>query len=678
MRNMQSASKIEHLNGALRAIRNVNRLLVRENDRDRLLEAICRVLIESRSYDRTWILILDDSGQPEAWAESGIGRAFETLVTSGRFRAEVPCVRHALSQKDPVFIENPATACPPCPLVTHSAGWGALTVRLEHAGKIYGLMSVSIPRELIPDDVEKTLIEEIAGDIAFGIYRLKREEAHRKTDAALEKRVNELNWFFSFATLVEKPGISLGDILQGGVALLAAAMQYPQIACARAVIGDRRYATENFATTRWQMSREIRVHDKAAGVLEVGYLEERPPEFSGPFQKEENQLLNAVAMRMGRVIERKRARKALEDSERRFRDLVENSMTCIAILQGGRAVYVNPEYERLFGSARKTLIPPDPALIHPDDFPVVDGAIADFMASRHEAIDLEFRLCSPDCDSPAAKWVHCRVCRIEHRGKGATLLNLMDISRAKELEYLLRIRDKMTSLGRVATGIAHEIRNPLSGINIYLRALEKSYAGTGSPEDVTNILSQLQSASNKIESVIKRVMDFSRPSEPTFVLTEINLPVEEAVELSSATLRKKGIRVKMDLDPNLPPCRSDPHMIEQVILNLISNASEAMAPLADGKQIRVTTTAGRGFVRVAVSDSGPGVPKNIAGNIFDPFYTTKNNSSGIGLSICHRIITDHKGSLQVESSEFGGARFVVQLPVDTHPHTAQQPPEQET
>lgn len=675
---MQSASKIEHLNGALRAIRNVNRLLVRENDRDRLLAAICRVLMKSRSYDRTWILILDAYGQPEAWAEAGIGRGFETLVEMAQFQDQVPCARRALSQKAPVFIENPTSTCISCPLVTQHAGWGVLTVRLAHAGKIYGLLSVSIPKELVPGDVERELIEEIAGDIAFGIHRLKQEKAHLKTGAALEKRVNELNWFFSFASLVETPGISLGDILRGGVHLLTAAMQYPQIACARAVIDDRRYTTENFAPTQWQLSKEIRVHGEVVGVLEVGYLQERPPEFSGPFQKEEAQLVGVVAMRMGKVIERKRDRKALEDSERRFRDLVENSMTCIAILQDGRALYYNPEYERLFGSARKTLIPPDPALIHPDDFQVVNRAIADFRADRREAVDLEFRLCDPVGGSSAAKWVHCRICRIEHRGKGTILLNLMDISRAKELEHLLRIRDKMTSLGRVAAGIAHEIRNPLSGINIYLRALEKSYLGNGSREDVVNILTQLQSASNKIESVIKRVMDFSRPSEPTFVLTEINLPVKEAVELSSATLRKKDIRVEMDLAPSLPPCRSDPHMIEQVILNLISNASEAMAPLADGKKIRVTTAAGRDCVRVAVSDSGPGVPKHIADNIFDPFYTTKNNSSGIGLSICHRIITDHKGSLQVDTSEFGGARFVLQLPVDTRHRTEGPPPEQET
>ena len=660
-----STSKIEHLNSALRAIRNVNRLLVNENDLDRLLKTICKVLIESRSYDKAWIAILDDSGELITHAESGLGLEFEDVVDAEKFSEAVTCAQSALTQDSPVFINNPAATCTTCPIVEEHAGWGALTVRLIHADTVYGLLSVSIPNELVSEDIEQALIAEIAGDIAFGIHRLKREEAHRKTDAALEKRANELNYFFSFSSLVERPGISLEEILNGGVDLLPAAMQYPKIAFARAVIDGHCYETENFSPTSWRLSKEIRVHGKPAGILEVGYLEERQPEHSGPFLKEEEQLISAAATRMGKIIERKRARKALEDSERRFRDLVENSMTCIAIFQGGQAVYYNPEYERLFGTAQETLIPPDPALIHPDDFQVVNRATTDFLTGRREATDLEFRLLVPGSDTPDAKWVHCRLCRIKHLGEDAILLNLMDISRAKELEHLLRIKDKMASLGRVAAGMAHEIRNPLSGINIYLKALEKSHYGTGSAEDVPNILAQLQSASNKIESVIKRVMDFSRPTEPRFVLTEINLPVEEAIQLLSPTLKKKGIEIKVALDPKLPPCYSDPHMVEQVVINLISNAMEAMDQMETGKKISIATSCDRDTVSVAVGDAGPGVPLNIKDKIFDPFYTTKHNSSGIGLSICQRIITDHEASLEVETGEYGGATFIARFPVKT-------------
>jgi len=664
-RMAMNVSKIEHLNDALRTIRKINRLLIREEALGPMLKAVCRELIRSRTYDKAWIILLNDDGEPESCAEAGIGSDFEAAVTSGSPKETIPCIRKALSRQEMVWVENPSKACGVCPLSKAHSGWGVATVRLMHGGGVYGLLCISIPKELVSDDVERALIDEIAGDVAFGIHRLKREEAHRRADAALEKRVNELNYLFSFSKLVEKPKIGLEEILSGGVDMLPEAMQYPEIAWARIQLEDFTYQTKNYCRTDWHLSRAIHVDDQAIGLLEVGYLEERPFDTIGVFHKEEAQLLQAAALRMGKIIERKRDRRALENSERRFRNLVENSLTCISIVQNGRIVYSNPEYERIFGSDVNLLIPPNSELIHPDDLGRVERTISDFTRECLPRTDIEFRF-GRRGDTDAAfdfRWLHCRVCRIEHREKEAILLNLMDISRAKELEQLLRIKDKMTSLGRVAAGIAHEIRNPLSGINIYLKTLNKLCSNTEHAEESTGILSQLQLASNKIEAVIKRVMDFSRPGEPAFVLTEINLPVKEAVDLSSLTLNKKGIRIEADLDPNLPPCRSDPHMIEQVILNLIANASEAMASMTAEKKIKITTRPAGDSICITVSDSGPGIAEQIMANIFDPFYTTKDNSSGIGLSICHRIITDHGGSLDAGTSEWGGAVFTVKIPI---------------
>ena len=241
--------------------------------------------------------------------------------------------------------------------------------------------------------------------------------------------------------------------------------------------------------------------------------------------------------------------------------------------------------------------------------------------------------------------------------------SFLDITRAKELEHLLRIQDKMTSLGRVAAGIAHEIRNPLSGINIYLNTLEKIYDRAESLDKVKQILGQIQSASSKIESVIKRVIDFSKPSEPKLVLTDINQPIEEAINLSSVTLRKSGIKIEKILANDLPLCHVDPLLIEEVILNLVANATEAMKNMDGVKIIKVTSSMKKNRILIRVSDSGPGVNPGLKDKIFDPFYTTKNGSTGIGLSLCHRIITDHGGSLGVATSKLGGAEFVIEIPI---------------
>jgi signal transduction histidine kinase len=231
------------------------------------------------------------------------------------------------------------------------------------------------------------------------------------------------------------------------------------------------------------------------------------------------------------------------------------------------------------------------------------------------------------------------------------------------MEQLLRIQDKMASLGRVAAGIAHEIRNPLSGINIYLSTLERIYNKGENLEKIKKIIGQMQSASGKIESVIRRVLDFSKPGEPRFVLTDINQPIEEAISLASPALRKREINIEKALDKDLPPCAIDSHLMEEVILNLITNAAEAMQDMDKEKRIRITSSMKRKRVLISVSDSGPGIPVNNREKIFDPFYTTKLSSTGIGLSICHRIINDHGGSLEILKNKWGGAELRIEIPL---------------
>jgi signal transduction histidine kinase len=242
-----------------------------------------------------------------------------------------------------------------------------------------------------------------------------------------------------------------------------------------------------------------------------------------------------------------------------------------------------------------------------------------------------------------------------------------DISLRMELEQLMRLQEKMASLGRVAAGIAHEIRNPLTGINSYMYSLRKGIeAGVADMQErslLLNIAGEIQGASNKIEGVIRRVMDFAKPGMPKLSLININQPIDEALKLSAATLRKNGIIVKQELAEGMQLCRADLQMIEQVMLNLITNAVQAMQAMTGEKHLELRSSSGDGHIVVTVSDSGPGIPPQERAKIFDPFYTTKSDGSGIGLSLCHRIITDHRGTLTAETSSWGGAEFRIELPV---------------
>ncbi len=366
------------------------------------------------------------------------------------------------------------------------------------------------------------------------------------------------------------------------------------------------------------------------------------------------------------ITEQKLAEETIRKGEQSFRDLVENSLTGISIIQNNQIIYQNPEQERFLGPLPRAPQFTDIQSLHPEDIEKVGHFYDTITSGTVQSLETDFRFYPPDkLDGKVnMKWVNCRASLVEYQSKEAILVNMMDITTTKELEHLLSINDKMISLGRVAAGIAHEIRNPLSGINIYLNTLEKIYNRGDSLDKVKGILEQIQSASRKIETVIRRVMDFSKPGAPHFVMSDINHPIDEAISLSSVTLRKRGIKIEKVLNEKLPQYPFDPQLIEQVILNLINNASESMKMIDNEKIIEITSYFENNRIIVRVSDSGPGIPTAIKDKVFDPFYSTKDGSTGIGLSICHRMITDHGGLLTLSKSKWGGAMFTIELPIE--------------
>jgi PAS domain S-box-containing protein len=388
-----------------------------------------------------------------------------------------------------------------------------------------------------------------------------------------------------------------------------------------------------------------------------------------------------IKARVRNHIELKRHRDSLElliqertaerdKSQQQFQDLVEKSLIGIAIIQDGRVVYQNPELKRTIDDLADKIRNQDFSFIHPDNLAQLKLAYKNIINKTTANVEDDFQIVSKH-QTPSDKlykWVNCRASTFNYQGRETILINLVDITHTKELEKLLLNRNKMSSLGRIASGMAHEIRNPLTGITSYLYSLDQlCESETVMPKDIDlmkEIIGQLKLASHKVEAVIKRVLDFSKPTAPQMVRVDINQCLTNVLNLTAVTLRKAGIEVTMALSKNLPRCYGDVGLIEQVFLNLIQNAGRAMKGVRGNKKVAVSSYAHDNYISVAVSDSGAGVPKDLREKIFDPFFTTSSNGSGIGLSIAQRIVTDHNGLLTVEDGELGGAHFTITLPIE--------------
>lgn len=366
-----------------------------------------------------------------------------------------------------------------------------------------------------------------------------------------------------------------------------------------------------------------------------------------------------------RTLELKRNESRLEAALKNVKNMIEYSPNGIVIMQNGKVVYRNAKQLELIGEIEpREVVGYDH--IYSEDRSNVKRFYKGLMEGNPTMTEIDFRFYSSltKRTKETMKWVTCLVAPIDYKDGKGFLLTTIDRTRARELEHLLTVQDKMASLGRVAAGIGHEIRNPLSGINIYLRTLEKGVNNPAKSHKVAPAIDAIRTASGKMEAVIKRVMDFSRPTEPQFALIEINRPIRDAIQLAKMSLKKKRIALEVSLADNLPNCYAEPHLIEEVILNLINNAVDALGEQTTDKQIRVTSKIEMesGNILITVDDSGPGIDGDLAEKIFEPFFTTKAFSTGIGLSLCHRIITDHWGEISAENGELGGAKLTITLP----------------
>ncbi len=253
----------------------------------------------------------------------------------------------------------------------------------------------------------------------------------------------------------------------------------------------------------------------------------------------------------------------------------------------------------------------------------------------------------------------------------ATLIE--DVTEQKELEGQLIQSEKMAAVGQLVSGVAHELNNPLTsiaGLSEFL--LQRPEPSQRDREHVRVINEQAERAAQ----IVRDLLMFARKGPTEVAEVDLNDVTQRALSLISYEVRLRKVEVETDFADGLPRVRGDRHQIQQVVLNLLNNAVQAVAvlPPEQERNVRVSTKQEGGHAVLQVADSGPGIPDELLPRIFDPFVTTKapGQGTGLGLSITYRIVEDHGGRIAVERAPEGGARFVVTLPLE--PANAAAPP----
>jgi two-component system NtrC family sensor kinase len=246
--------------------------------------------------------------------------------------------------------------------------------------------------------------------------------------------------------------------------------------------------------------------------------------------------------------------------------------------------------------------------------------------------------------------------------KNEVLAMLRDITDERGMQERLYLTDRLASVGEMAAGIAHELNNPLTGVV----SLSQLLLETGVPEEMREDIKAISSEGQRAAMIVKNLLSFARSHAITTEPADINIIVQEVLSLRAYEHRVGNIQVVTKLDPGLPKILTDRFQIQQVFLNIVLNAEQAMAEVNGKGTLTITTEVIEAMVRISFANNGPVIAPDVINRIFDPFFTTKEvgKGTGLGLSICYGIVTNQGGKIYVRNEGSDGVVFIVELPVN--------------
>jgi len=368
--------------------------------------------------------------------------------------------------------------------------------------------------------------------------------------------------------------------------------------------------------------------------------------------------LGELAARVNRLGERVQADRSQWQSEKAQMEGIINSLEDSVIFLNGKreVVFCNQAAERVLNRQLEEMAGRPLEAFLPAEHPLLP-VVEELFGAGHERNNTPLKVPGPDGEARELAVSSYLIQEGERAGGGVLALKNLDPLRA--VQSLVTYSQKLAALGRLASGVAHEVKNPLNAMRIHLELL-KTRLTEERPEVLEN-LDVIAQEIQRLDRVVQGFLKFVRPQELHLVPVDINALLAEVARLTIPEAAQSEARIVLALAPDLPPVMGDAELLQQAVTNLVTNAIEAMRE--GGTVTLATRLLPQEAIEVRVSDEGVGIPPEDLDKIFRLYHTTKPNGSGIGLSLVYRILQMHDGRIDVESTGGRGTTMVLTLPL---------------
>jgi PAS domain S-box-containing protein len=342
----QVEEKVQHLNLVLRAIRDINQLIARGTDRDGLLKGACDTFVKTRGYYSAWIALLDESGKLVTAAEAGLGKSFLQVMERLKRGKLTHCGYKVLEKAGVMVMKDVSSECEDCPVAKEDTGRGAMSIRLEYGGKVYGLMTVSIPPGRAAEKEERDLFEEIAGDIAFTLYSIEQEQERKKAKEALQAERNKLQSLVdAMEDTVTIQDTEYNIIYQNETSRIASGGDHVREKCYRAYEGKETVCDGCPVEKAFKDGKSHTTERMTTIGGEVTFWENT----ANPIRDAEGKIVSCLELTRD-ITEHKKQEQALADEATRRRLLVDQSLDGIVVLdEDARVCEANPRFAEMLG-----------------------------------------------------------------------------------------------------------------------------------------------------------------------------------------------------------------------------------------------------------------------------------------------------------------------------------------